>query len=230
MNNRKQTKPDSSIERRFFTSKVEVRAKDGETEKRTIGGSAAVTGVYTDMGWYLEKIEKNAFDNMRDDQCACLFNHDSNLVLARRSNDTLKLEAKDGGLDYTADVADTQTGRDVFTLIERGDVHQSSFAFTVKKSKWETVGRADLKDTIDDATLDRLSYQGKVDIRTIEEIDMLYDVSPVTYPAYQDTTVAKRSFDTYKSENTEQQGGGDDDEYLKKIERRKRYLEAVSRP
>ena len=86
---------------------------------------------------------------------------------------------------YEFEAPNTQAGNDLLEMIERGDLSQSSFGFTIADSTWETkkVGEDDYEE-----------------IRHINKIDVLFDVSPVTFPAYQDTTVAKRSFDAYKKE------------------------------
>jgi HK97 family phage prohead protease len=215
-----------SIERRIYC--FEARASS-EAEKMTIGGKAADMGGYANMGWYLEKIETNAFDECDMADCAALFNHDNNLVLGRASNGTLKLKATDKGLEYEVEVAPTQTGRDVYELVKRGDINKSSFAFTVKNQRWESVKRSELAPVIDESVLDAVSYGGNVDIRVIEKIEKLYDVSPVTYPAYADTSVAKRSAQE-SGINPEKRHGDPEnpteDEFLKLVNMRRRLLVA----
>ena len=88
------------------------------------------------------------------------------------------------GLLYEVDLPDTQAARDLVTSIKRGDVSQSSFAFTVEKDDWQE----------DD--------EGRV-IRTIEKFKRLYDVSPVTYPAYPDASVGLRSLEAWQKNRTE---------------------------
>lgn len=183
----------NDAEVRFLAS--ELRAKKDDPGKMVIGGLAARFDSYTNMGWFVEVIKPGFFDEINTDQTAALKNHDSNMVLARTSNNTLKLTVTPEGLEYEAELPDTQTARDTYAEIQRGDIHQSSFQFTVKEAVWREVDRAELAGIIDEPTLDRLSYGGKVEIRELVKGGTLYDVSPVTFPAYQDTTVAKRAHD-----------------------------------
>lgn len=187
---RNETRPESgAMERRFFAA--ETRAA-GEGE-RVIEGYAAIFGSYTSMGWYAEVIEPGFFDGMDMEETACLFNHDESQVLGRAKNGSLKMKADKKGLKYTSQLPDTTQGRDVYELVKGGYVDQSSFSFTVKKETWERVDRSELEGKLSEDDLKHLSYGGKVDVRRMQEGRKLYDVAPVTFPAYTDTSVAKRS-------------------------------------
>lgn len=186
----------TEIESRSFAG--EVRASK-EADKMTIGGLAARFDSYTNMGWYVEVIKRGFFDGMDTTKTAALKNHDSNMVLGRTINETLRLAVTDSGLEYEVDLPDTSTGRDTFAEVSRGDIYQSSFQFTVKEAIWREVDRSELAGVLPDDVLDRLSYGGKIDIRELVKGGTLYDVAPVTFPAYQDTTVAKRSHEEYRS-------------------------------
>ena len=105
-----------------------------------------------------------------------LWNHDPNYVLGRVKSGTLTVEEDEAGLAVVIHPPDTQYASDLFAVMERGDVDQMSFAFTVGREKW-------LKD--DDGNA----------IRQIDEVAELWDVSPVTYPAYEATTVSARALD-----------------------------------
>ena len=173
----------NNIERRTFS--VELRA---DQENRSVEGYAALYDNMSDAaGWYIERIAPGAFKNALEKKfdTVALYNHDENYVLARYP-DTLKLKEDDKGLWYRIDEM-PKSREDVYEAIKRGDVKGSSFAFTVKSDAWQYR---------DDDT----------PIRTITEIDTLYDVSPVTYPFYKDTSVftnsdaAKRSFDIWAKE------------------------------
>ena len=171
-----------SIERRAIALPVEMR-----TEADGVGpitGYAAVTEQETviDFGFFAfrEKIAHGAFtDAIKTDDVRALFNHDPNYVLGRTTNDTLRLTEDTQGLRYEVDPPDTQAARDVRTLVQRGDVSGSSFAFTV--------------DDADDEWDESDVKKGKLPLRTIQRISRLYDVSPVTYPAYEGTSVSARS-------------------------------------
>lgn len=163
---------------------------EGDGEGRTVEGYAAVFNSPTKIGWFEEEIAAGAFDEaITKSDCRALFNHDNNHLLARQSSGTLSLELDAKGLKYRFDAPNTMTGNDILEMIARGDLAESSFAFTVKSESWE-------EEKDDDG---KWHYR-----RVIKEVDILYDVSPVTYPAYADTTVAKRSFDSWKKDDAPQ--------------------------
>lgn len=174
------------MERRFLISdmaKCEVRKVDG---RRTITGYAAVfyregvsgTEFQLSKNW-VERIAPTAFDNVlkRQDDVRGLFNHDSNMVLGRTRSGTMRL-SKDGiGLRYDIDLdPDSNVGNDVAAFIKRGDVDGSSFGFTIPKDGDDYT---DLKD-------------GRT-LRTVNDIEPLYDAGPVTFPAYEASTTGLRS-------------------------------------
>ena len=115
-----------------------------------------------------------SFDGRLQDDVRVLFNHDNNLVLGRTISGTATLEVDEKGLRYTCQLPDTSYAKDLIELMERGDVTQSSFAFTIEDESWEE--RAD----------------GML-IRTVKKVGQLYDVSPVTYPAYTEATSGLRT-------------------------------------
>lgn len=172
------------LERRFFDA--ELRAQKSEDGKTTLIGYGAVFGKRSlDLGGFKEVIAPGAFtralEDTPPDDVRALFNHDPNHVLGRSTSGTLKLTQDALGLRYEIVLPDTQTARDLSASIERGDVSQSSFAFRVKAGGEQWAEDAD----------------GTI-IRTITDVK-LYDVSPVTYPAYPDTSVAKRSMTDWKA-------------------------------
>lgn len=122
----------------------------------------------------VERIDKAAFNEAlaRPDDVRALFNHESDHLLGRLSAKTLRLSTDERGLRYEIDLPDTQTGRDVATSIERGDLTGSSFAFQPEVVAWEEDG-------------DR-------EVRTIKSV-RLYDVGPVTFPAYEAASTALRA-------------------------------------
>lgn len=180
-------------ERRYFSAPVEYR-KDGDAGGR-IEGIAAVVNKRTDLGWYEEEIEKGAFDEVMKDDVRALFNHDPNLVLARTTSGTLTLSLNDrGDLMYSYETPDRTYARDLEDSVAKKDVDQSSFAFSIKQERW--------------IWAEQRSDGGKKDLRIVEKLSRLYDVSPVTYPAYQDTSVAKRSFESAKPEGIKEEKRG----------------------
>jgi uncharacterized protein len=159
----------AETERRTY--KIEVRA---QPESRVIEGYAAVFETPTDMGNYLEEIASGAFDDADDKDVVALFNHDANYPLARTSNGTLELSSDARGLFYRFEAPDTTFGNDLLKMVRSGLIAQSSFAFTIRKDNW-------------------MQEAGMKPKRRIEQVDMLFDVSPVTYPAYKETSVTARA-------------------------------------
>ena len=128
---------------------------------------------------YREIIDPAALDktDMRD--VPFKYNHsDSFMIMARTRNNTLQLLRDDRGLKIRAQLADTSDGRDLYELIRRGDVDKMSFAFTVRGE----------------------NYDSKTRTRTIRDIDRLYDVSAVDFPAYDTTSISARGFFELESE------------------------------
>lgn len=158
-------------EERTFTAR-ELRAEmDGDKPK--IRGYAAVFGSWSEnLGGFREIIRPGAFaKTIREADVRALYNHDANLVLGRTKSGTLRLIEDEVGLRIEVDPPDTQYARDLMTSIGRGDVDQMSFGFRVIKDEWRT----DLKPAE----------------RELIEV-ALYDVSPVTFPAYPATSVNVR--------------------------------------
>jgi HK97 family phage prohead protease len=178
------------IERRFTAGAVELRAA-GDAAKPKVRGYAAVFGKRSDnLGGsayqVYEIIESGAFDDVLQDDVRALFNHDANLILARSKNGTgtLTIGVDQTGLFYEFEAPDTTAGRDLLVSLARGDVDQSSFAFTVTEAgqSWQEVTEAG----------------ATVATRTIKKVSRLYDISPVTYPAYPDASAALRSLDQHR--------------------------------
>lgn len=175
---------------------VEIRAAD----KRTIEGYASVSNVPTVIWYFEEVIAPGAFSRALDElsqgkqDVRSLFNHDANYVLGRTARNgnpgTLILREDSKGLwtETTPPEAGKSPHADsVVESIRRGDVSGMSFAFTVKKQEWEFF----------DLGAD------KMDRRTITEIGTLYDIGPVTYPAYDQTSVGLRMKGDAKKEHDE---------------------------
>lgn len=188
------------VERRFFPS--EARARKEADGRMVVGGYGAIFNKYTNMGWYAEVVMPGFFDGIKDDRCACLFNHNENIVLGRRKNDTLTLTIDVNGLDYSSILPQHRV--DIYELVQDGYVYESSFAFTTLKTTWEEVDRSQLTGMLSESDLDQLSFGGKVSVRKLEQGKELFDVSPVTYAAYEgtttDTRIARRSFDAWVAE------------------------------
>jgi HK97 family phage prohead protease len=146
-----------------------------ETEYKMIEGVGAVMGVFTDMGWYREKINATAFAGCDMSNVVSLFNHDSNEILSRTTGkqDDLTLMIENNQLKYKYQIKN-ECAEKVAENIGLGFITGSSFMFRVKTDSWS-------------------SGADGVDEREILEIEKLYELGPVTFPAYQTTTVAARS-------------------------------------
>lgn len=168
-----------NAERRFFAEPVAFEKREDGVNENVIEGYAAVFNKPSeDFGGWNERIAPGAFAEVTKDDAVALFNHDHNLVLGRNGVN-VKIEQDEVGLRYRIELPDTTLAKDLRQLVRSGIIHQSSFAFTVAEQSWE-------------------HNEGKPSVRTIKRIKRLYDVSPVTTPAYRDTSVGARSFEASK--------------------------------
>jgi len=108
---------------------IEVRESDGD--EMTLEGYAAVFNSETDLGQFREVIRPGAFDDVMDNDVRALINHDPNLILGRTGNGTLELSTDERGLKYKVKLGNQQYARDFYESVKRGDISQSSFAFTI---------------------------------------------------------------------------------------------------
>jgi len=168
-----------SIERR--TRPTEFRA-DGEGDGFTTSGHAATYDEPYDLGPFDERIARGAFDGaIESDDVRALWNHDSSNVLGRTKAGTLRLSSDKVGLLSEIDFPATAVRER--ESVERGDVDQMSFGFSVVRELWEE------------------DKEGR-ELRTILEAK-LYDVSPVAFPANESTdlSIAERSLAEWRNAN-----------------------------
>jgi HK97 family phage prohead protease len=163
---------------------LEMRVSDDDGQPPRIQGYAAVFDQPSEimselLGTYREYIKPGAFARSISTgaDVRALLNHNPDFVLGRTKNSTLSLREDDKGLWYEVTPPETQWARDLVTTMRRGDIDQSSFAFRIAKEEWRQAKTADGK---------------KIDERIVIEAQ-LFDISPVTYPAYPQTTSAVRS-------------------------------------
>ena len=168
-------------QRVFATEDTELRVvrKDGQPPK-IVGYAAVFNKLSEDLGGFQEKISRGAFAKaLKTSDARALFNHDPNIILGRESSKTLTLREDDKGLLMEVYPPDTQLIRDmVLTPIERRDIREQSFGFTIAANgdQWEG----------------ERTKAAKVPVRTILDVSRIWDVSPVTFAAYPDTKVALR--------------------------------------
>lgn len=159
---------------------VELRAVDGEPAR--VDGHAAVYDQWSqDLGGFRERILPGAFSRALEDgaDVRALFNHDPNFLLGRTIAGTLKLVDEEAGLRYVATPPDTQTVRDlVLVPLARRELTQSSFQFIALEDEW--------RDTKAGMERDLISAE-------------LFDVSPVTFPAYPQTDIAVRDLRSFQA-------------------------------
>lgn len=157
----------NKIERLNAAPQFRTEKKEGGLPE--IVGYAAVFNSKTDIGPFTESIARGAFKASleRADDVAALFNHNPNYVLGRTPN-TLSLSEDEHGLFMRIQTPDTQLGRDLTLHIERGDIKKASFGFYIEEE-----------------TIDRSGDKTHFTILKAR----LFDVSPVTFPAYDSTEV-----------------------------------------
>lgn len=169
-------------ERRFVSRPVELRAApDGKGPGTLVGYAATFDQSSVDLGGFVETIAQGAFSTVLEDDCRCLRNHFDDALLGRRSSGTLRLSQDAVGLRYECDLPDTTAGHDTAEMVRRGDMSGNSFQFTIADggAEWD--------------------FAGAVAKRTITKVGRLYDVGPVTFPAYESTRVDLRSVEAARA-------------------------------
>ena len=164
--------PLMGVERRSFPLR-ELRV-NGTGGERRIEGYAAVFNVPSVPFWdFTEIIRPGAFSQtLMEDDIRALWNHEDSFVLGRNRAGTLKLEEDAIGLRFRIDPPQAQWANDFLVSIERGDVDQMSFRFQARDDRWTT-------------------ENGRL-LRELHNAQ-LYEVSPVTFPAYPQTSVQVRA-------------------------------------
>jgi len=146
------------MERRSTEFRAEL---DGEIVR---GYAAVFNSPSEDLGGFIEYIMPGAFDDVLNDDVRAFYNHSDSFLLGRASSGTLRVWQDEKGLGYEVKMPNTTYANDLIELMRRGDVNQSSFAFLVGRDRWE-------------------KRNGK-NVRIIEKVSRLIDVSPVVLPAY----------------------------------------------
>lgn len=168
---------EDGVERRFTSSSVELRAPKAGSGPGLLTGHAAVfNSVSVDLGGFVEQLAPGCFDGVLEDDCRCLRNHLDDAILGRIEAQTLVLRVDDIGLEFECDLPDTSAGWDTAESVRRRDITGCSFQFRIAPDG------------------DDWDFAGPVALRTITRVSRLYDVGPVTFPAYDSTSVDMRSF------------------------------------
>jgi uncharacterized protein len=155
-----------------------------------------------DLGGFTEVVSPEAVRNADFSDTVAVFNHDTNQLLGRVTSGTLTLSTDERGVKYRVSIPNTTLGNDVKELTKRGDLSGSSFAFSLAKNgdKWEERG-------------------DKV-LRTITSFGKIFDVSPVTHPAYPTTDVGLRSLNSFLESRKQEEAPETKpiEDYIKQLE------------
>lgn len=163
-------------EKRFYvTFDPEIRKAEIDEDNMHIEGKAVAFNSPETYYGETEVIDEHALDEADLSDVVLRYNHnDTQYTLARTRNKSLRLEVRDDGLYFDADLIPTQTNKDAFLMVKEGLLDKCSFSFTI----------------------DEEDYDSKQHLTTIKKIGRLYDVALVDFPFYNDTMVEARSLDT----------------------------------
>jgi HK97 family phage prohead protease len=162
------------------------RCYNVELETREQGDAGVIRGVpivydsVTDLGYFDEVIERGALDKTNLTDVRLCLNHDTSFVYARSRNNrpdsTMRLALTDRGLEVEADLAinESPKARDYYSAVKRGDIDKMSFMFSVDEERWEDL-------------------DSEHPTRHILSIGSVVEVSAVTFPAYDATSIQARS-------------------------------------
>ncbi|MEP9852114.1 HK97 family phage prohead protease [Staphylococcus aureus] len=175
-------------------TKKEFRAvetiKATDDEKMIVEGYALrFNTLSNDLGGFVETISPQALKDADLSDVRCLIDHDSSKVLGRTTSDTLELNVDEEGLYFRTQLPNTTYAKDLYENIRLGNINQCSFGFILDED-------GDTFEKREDGLFKR----------TLRKIKSLFDVSVVTYPAYNDTDVAPalRSIEAIKEEELEE--------------------------
>ena len=162
----------------------EVRAEKNEQHGTFITGTPIVFDQATDMGWYEEKIDRDALMETDLKDVRFLIGHNTSMIPLARSrnnneNSTMQMTVTNRGMEIRVDL-DTENNaeaRALYSAVQRGDMSGMSFMFTVDKDAWEDL-------------------ESEQPLRRITSISRVFEVSAVTFPAYEGTNIQAASEDS----------------------------------
>lgn len=165
----------------------EIRAENNEKNGDHIIGRPIVYNSKTDLGYFDEIIEAGALDKANLKDVRFLINHNTDMIPLARSrnnneNSTMQLEVdKDGmGIRVNLDTENNTEARNLYSAIKRGDITGMSFMFTIDKEEWE-------------------GLESDHPTRHIKAIGQVFEVSAVTFPAYESTEISARNKEALES-------------------------------
>jgi HK97 family phage prohead protease len=170
----------SKKEVRAFRLPIELRDDEGDGLPSIRGHAAVFNKKSEDLGGFREVIMPGAFDSAleRGDDVRALVDHDVSKIIGRTKAGTLTLNTDSKGLRVQITPPDTSVGRDIVESIRRKDIDSMSFGFRTIEDRWRTVDGEEIRELMD-----------------LE----LFDVSPVSFPAYPQTDVAVRSLNEWRN-------------------------------
>lgn len=163
-----------ALEMRTVAMTMEVRAAGDEADGH-IHGKPIVIGSRTDLGWFDEIIDSGALDQTDLNDVRFCLNHNTDYVYARsrrnNPNSTMQLSKDPTGLEVDAFLdLNLPRHQDLYGMIQRGDVDKMSFMFSIDDEEWEDI-------------------DSDHPFRHIKAIGTVVEVSAVTFPAYEATSV-----------------------------------------
>jgi len=158
----------------------EVRADQNEEHGHFLSGQPIVFDARTDLGWCDEIIAPGALDDADLKDVRFLINHNTDMIPLARSrnnneNSTMQMSVDNAGMSIRVDL-DTENNteaKSLYSAVERGDLDGMSFMFTVDADKWEDI-------------------ESDHPTRTILRLGKIFEVSAVTFPAYEQTSITAR--------------------------------------
>ena len=169
---------DNNMEIRAFN--FEVRAENDEEHGNTLTGRPIVYDARTNLGWYDEIIEAGALDEADLKDVRFLINHNTDMIPLARSrnnndNSTMQMTVDETGMNIRVDldVENNAEAKSLYSAVERGDLDGMSFMFTVDSDRWEDI-------------------ESDHPTRTITGLGKIFEVSAVTFPAYEQTSITAR--------------------------------------
>jgi HK97 family phage prohead protease len=192
----------TNFERRI--SAVEFRATSTSKEKIIEGLAARYNSLSAPIATksgasFRERIMPGAFADVlkTNPDVRCLQDHNPSKILGRTKAGTLSLADSSKGLCFRCVLPDTQSANDLHESIKRGDINQCSFSFGMgerAKEDWNEFDEEDFDENGEERAANKTKAGKKFLVRTLHNIDQLFDVSCVTYPAYPNgTSVSARS-------------------------------------
>lgn len=171
-----------NVELRAFT--FEVRAVQDEQHGNILTGRPIVYDSRTDLGWYDEIIEQGALADTDLRDVRFLVNHNTDMIPLARSrnnnaNSTMQMSIDEEGMLIRVDL-DTENNseaKNLYSAVERGDLDGMSFMFSVDGDKWDDI-------------------ESDHPTRTITKLGKVFEVSAVTFPAYEATSISARGLDS----------------------------------